>query len=284
MFRTTLADLDAIHIKPCPTCRLGHGVMDLQAWEVVGKGEMEEVWRAVLEELVDLDRYLFQAHPIHPAYSVSNIQTKIRTLDGTKALSILNDEVIRIEARQPSQPTVLVAPAAQHPPSPSLHTNSSDQNSSTRRYQRSPWPSHHTPYPNWAWWNTPPCPYPSQPPWRPPTHPAQSSHPPPSQAQFAGFSDPPPPAYPQQPPNGYNALSPSDLSAAFTHMQLNPPPASWTSDIMDTGASSHLTHDPDSSFKASVMVLGSTWEIKHEWAQKLTSARSIMSAKPPKDN
>ncbi|KAD5508028.1 hypothetical protein E3N88_15731 [Mikania micrantha] len=156
------------------------------------------------------------------------------------AISILNDEVIRLEARPNSQPTILATPTAQPPPPASNHNSTPSNIYSSRG---NPWPTPHMSYPNWAWWTPPPCPCPTQPPWRPNRLPAQVP-PPPQQAHFSGYSDPSLPLYQQQPHTRYNVLCPSDLSTAMAHLQVNPPNSTWTSDIMNTGASSHLTHDP----------------------------------------
>ncbi|XP_021988768.2 proline-rich receptor-like protein kinase PERK8 [Helianthus annuus] len=113
-------------------------------------------------------------------------------------------------------------------------------------------------YPNWAWWATPPCPYPTQPAWQPSPQPKQPSGPssltcydfPPQpntsaehpSAQYIGFAGPPP----STPPStyGYNALCPSDLSAAFSAMQMQ---AQDPTGYMDTGAEAHATQDPGPS-------------------------------------
>ncbi|KAD5508091.1 hypothetical protein E3N88_15794 [Mikania micrantha] len=108
------------------------------------------------------------------------------------------------------------------------------------RPQQHSYTEHQQGYPNWAWWTPPPCPYPTQQPWRPHnTQPTTS----PQHAHYVAPSDYPP-RFTQPPSPGYNALCPSDLSAAFTNMQVNHPSFSWHMDIMDTGAASHLTQEP----------------------------------------
>jgi len=110
-------------------------------------------------------------------------------------------------------------------------------------------------YPNWAWWNTPPCPYPTTNSWQPNNYnPQQFSaqhsgpNPPTVQAQFTSFPPTAPPNYnpaqqsfsPSPQTHGYNALCPSDLSAAFSAMQLN---QQDPTKFMDTGAETHVTQD-----------------------------------------
>ncbi|KAJ0594581.1 putative RNA-directed DNA polymerase [Helianthus annuus] len=115
-------------------------------------------------------------------------------VDWDQAITMLNGEVLRIEARQGSPSTVLAAPAAPAPPAPANNNNNNPQ---------------------------------------------------PPHAQYAAF---PQAHYASQSPHGgYNALCPSDLSAAFANMQVNQPNSSWTSDVMDTRAESHVTHNPGSS-------------------------------------
>ncbi|KAD6453331.1 hypothetical protein E3N88_08036 [Mikania micrantha] len=81
----------------------------------------------------------------------------------------------------------------------------------------------------------------SQPSPIPPTPHAQFASFP--QAQFAGHTEPPLTSHNPPPYGDFNALCPSDLSAAFAHTQGPSSSAPWTSDIMDTF---HLTHDPGS--------------------------------------
>ncbi|KAD6455163.1 hypothetical protein E3N88_09869 [Mikania micrantha] len=113
-------------------------------------------------------------------------------VDWDQTLSILKDKVIRVDAHQTPLPTVLAAPAAPLPSASTTHNLSPGQSFSNRgrgrgrhqhfrgrgvcgrgsgRYQGHQWSTSHSPYPNWAWWNTP-CPYPTQPPWRPSPYPA----------------------------------------------------------------------------------------------------------------
>lgn len=84
-----------------------------------------------------------------------------------------------------------------------------------------------SPYPNFGWWQPPPCPYPTKPnTWRPNFPVGLGLTPQIAQAHSAH--------------SGYDALQPSDLQAAFANMQLNHGDT-WH---MDTGASSHITYDP----------------------------------------
>ncbi|XP_022033350.2 uncharacterized protein LOC110935052 [Helianthus annuus] len=197
--------------------------------------------------------------------------------DWDLARSMLHDEVIRLEARQNTSSSVLVAPAAptqQTTPNPN---QTPDQTSSRgrgrgrgqgyrgsrggrgrgggRNQQQANWAfqnSGQNPgYPQWAWWNTPPCPYPTQPSWRPNNNnqsqpnaaqfaPSATQFQQPNdqaqQAHYAGY--PPTPQHMQPQPNGYDALNPSDIQAAFATMQLQQPEPFWN---MDTGAESHVS-------------------------------------------
>uniref|UniRef100_A0A251RZM1 Putative GAG-pre-integrase domain-containing protein n=1 Tax=Helianthus annuus TaxID=4232 RepID=A0A251RZM1_HELAN len=190
---------------------------------------------------------------------------------------MLNDEVIRIEAQKGTQNTVLAATA----PSPTPPTGSSaapsqqqpdySSSSSNRRgsrgrggsynrrgrgrgrsQQQPAWNSYQgTPpsFPNWAWWTTPPCPYPTQQPqWNKqaaPQHDAQAHYSAFPSAQFSPY-----PSGFQQPI--YNPMCPTDLAADMANLQVNSPNTGWTSDVMDTGAETHVTnekgkiHIPDS--------------------------------------
>ncbi|KAD6796751.1 hypothetical protein E3N88_07647 [Mikania micrantha] len=160
---------------------------------------------------------------------------------------MLKDEVIRVEAR-PGSSTVLAAPAAPSQPQPNQHHQNPDNHFSTSRgrgrgrgsWNRrgrgrgggrsnfSPWSPNQPSYPHWAWWTPPPCPYPTQSSWRHPTTQSQTPAIPPTphaqfasfpQPQFAGHTEHPHPN-PNPPPYGdFNALCPSDLSAAFAHTQ-----------------------------------------------------------------
>ncbi|KAJ9550050.1 hypothetical protein OSB04_022593 [Centaurea solstitialis] len=93
----------------------------------------------------------------------------------------------------------------------------------------------HGPQTQYPSWTPPPSPFPSMP--------AQIQ---PSQAhimqmQQPAFSAPPGFGFNQQPPTGFNALSPNDIGAAMTTLNLNSNDhAQW---FMDTGASSHITSD-----------------------------------------
>ncbi|KAJ0955629.1 hypothetical protein HanPSC8_Chr01g0005021 [Helianthus annuus] len=182
---------------------------------------------------------------------------------------MLNDEVLRLEAQKGTQATVLAATSAQTPPQTNQPGHTSDTNSSStrgrgrgrgswnrrggrgrgsNRQPYSPWAGQQQTqptYPNWAWWTPPPCPYPTKQQWRPTNSPSQQPSAS-SQVHFSGFQQPHFSGFSPSPQGIYNALSPSDLSAAFTTMQMNPPASSWASDIMDTGAESHVTHDQGS--------------------------------------
>ncbi|KAJ0592479.1 hypothetical protein HanHA300_Chr03g0085581 [Helianthus annuus] len=187
---------------------------------------------------------------------------------------MLNDEVIRIEAQKGSQTTVLAATAAPTSGLAAGSTSNSNQHSeasysatnrrgsrgqggaSNRRgrgrgrpQNQSPWtayPGQQQPsFPTWAWWTPPPCPYPTQPQWsaNKQTDPASVS-----QAQFTGFTPAAGYSPAQFAPPGftqpvYNPLCPTDLSAAMANMQVNSPNMAWNSDVMDTGAESHVTKD-----------------------------------------
>ncbi|KAM0025490.1 putative RNA-directed DNA polymerase [Helianthus debilis subsp. tardiflorus] len=183
--------------------------------------------------------------------------------DWDTARSMLNDEVIRQAARHQQSSTVLATTAAsqsqqpadnnnqyQQPRDPNTqYTQSSNQyrgrgrgrgNQASRgrgsrgrgyRGNNSNWAFQNFMgqqyYPQWAWWNTPPCPYPTQPNWRPNTPPQPPS------ANYTGY-----PAPATYGPPAYNALCPSDLSAAINNVNLtytDPTPH------MDTGAERHVT-------------------------------------------
>lgn len=185
--------------------------------------------------------------------------------DWDLARTMLNDEVIRQAARQQQSSSVLVTPTAQtnpFPPAPAqqqLDTNNQPHHGSFQSNYRgrgrgrnnhrgrgrgrgyrgnptgNPWsftpPNQNQPYPQRAWWNTPPCPYPTQNTWRPnqPTWPPDQPQNSPAAAHYAGSS------------TGYDALSPSDLSQAFNTMQLQY--TDLNSLIMDTGAERHVTEN-----------------------------------------
>ncbi|XP_022030955.1 uncharacterized protein LOC110931891 [Helianthus annuus] len=179
--------------------------------------------------------------------------------------TMLQDEVIRMEARKSAASSVLLTQQQQqHPinassatnhPSPNPNPNSYPTSYGTRgrgrgrgpRYRsnrggcgrgtgraQSGWVQQMQNYPNWAWWAPPPCPYPTQPAWQqsnfspqqpmaqqpfgsafsgpsqPNSSPQQTV-----QAQYSGFI----PAQPSDPSGyRYNALSPSDLSAALSSL------------------------------------------------------------------
>ncbi|KAM0042773.1 putative RNA-directed DNA polymerase [Helianthus debilis subsp. tardiflorus] len=195
--------------------------------------------------------------------------------DWDTARSMLNDEVIRQAARQQQSSTVLVTPATSQSPQSAVPSNQFQQpRDSNNQYQQSStqycgrgrgrngqqsrgrgtrgrgyrgnnsnWAFQNFMgqqyYPQWAWWHTPPCPYPTQPNWRPnaPTQPPS--------ANFTGYSTPAPydPNMAAPPAIGYNALCPSDLSAAMNNINLtytDPTPH------MDTGAERHVTDNQGS--------------------------------------
>ncbi|KAI3783652.1 hypothetical protein L1987_42738 [Smallanthus sonchifolius] len=197
--------------------------------------------------------------------------------DWDLARTMLHDEVLRREARQQKSTSVLVAPAAptsqlnqnptntQQPVDPNSNQFQSYRGRGRGRGQNyrgrgsrgrgskgssgNNWAFQHSSgqqsYPQWAWWNTPPCPYPTQTSWRPNQ---TSPYPPPNSApsaHYAGYPNPMPygpiPA-PQAPTfaTGLDALNPSDLSAAFNTMQLN---YTDPNAIMDTGAEGHVTNN-----------------------------------------
>ncbi|KAJ0475232.1 hypothetical protein HanOQP8_Chr15g0596111 [Helianthus annuus] len=118
---------------------------------------------------------------------------------------MLNDEVLRIDARKGSTTAVLAAPSApiqqQQNPTQQQQPQASDPTAfSSRgrgrgrgswnkrggrgrgsgRQQQYSWAGQQQGYPNWAWWTPPPCPYPTQQPWRPhnnqPTASPQPAH------------------------------------------------------------------------------------------------------------
>uniref|UniRef100_A0A251VKK5 Uncharacterized protein n=1 Tax=Helianthus annuus TaxID=4232 RepID=A0A251VKK5_HELAN len=194
-------------------------------------------------------------------------------VDWDQAVSMLQDEILRLDAQKDSHSTVLAATSSQTTPQNNQQTPSSDPNSSSTRGRgrgrgswnrrggrgrgnnnRQNWSgqqqqhsgfSQQPGYPNWAWWTPPPCPYPTQQQWRPnsstgqqQTAPLQAHFSAVPQQQFSGFSP--------SPQGVYNALSPSDLSAAFNNMQMNQPSSSWASDVFDSGAESHVTHEQGS--------------------------------------
>ncbi|MFS7970018.1 putative RNA-directed DNA polymerase [Helianthus anomalus] len=187
--------------------------------------------------------------------------------DWDTARTMLNDEVIRLEARKQQSSSVLYTPAPtnhttnQQPPAHSSENNQQQQQPPSYRGRGrgrgqgyrgrggrgrgnrgqpppTPWnflnyTGQQQQFPQWAWWSTPPCPYPTQNTWKPnptPQHPS---------ANFAGQPHPTPPPYGHS-PSGFDALSPSDLSAAFQTMQLQyqDPNA-----VMDTGAEQHATEN-----------------------------------------
>ncbi|KAJ0779315.1 putative RNA-directed DNA polymerase [Helianthus annuus] len=250
--------------------------------------------KSLANQLADVDhsvsdsRLVLQLVRGLPAeYSTTASFINNRDADWDLAISLLHDEAIRIDAQKGSSTSVLLAPAtaapAQHSAQPSGHSAVADQSqdpgqSSYRGRGRgrgrnnrggrsrggrsyysgngySPAPPS---YPNWAWWTPPPCPYPTQNTWRPnttfsPQQPATQQ----PQAHFTGS-----PQQYQSPGLTYDALSPSDLSAAFAQMQLQQQNTSWNQDIMDTGAGSHVTRDqgkiilPDSSTVRSSILVG----------------------------
>ncbi|KAJ0775601.1 putative RNA-directed DNA polymerase [Helianthus annuus] len=203
-------------------------------------------------------------------------------VDWDQAIVMLNDEVIRIEAQKGASHTVLAATTA--PTSTNQHSSNSNQPSEASysstnrrgsrgrggasnrrgrgrgRSQQSPWSAYpgqpqQPSFPAWAWWTPPPCPYPTQQSWPSNKQPDQSSA---QQAQFTGFTPAAGYAAAQFAPPGfsqpaYNPLCPTDLSAAMANMQVNGSNLAWNSDVMDTGAESHVTKEqgkiiiPDSS-------------------------------------
>ncbi|KAJ0490828.1 putative RNA-directed DNA polymerase [Helianthus annuus] len=146
------------------------------------------------------------------------------------ARNMLNDEVIRLEARQKSTNSVLMAqnqtPNNQHStnPYPSYSPTPNQQPPNHTGYSRGgrgrgrgrsyrggrgrgygrsqgqqqyqqPWAPQQSSYPQWAWWSTPPCPYPTQPSYQPATPYQQPSGPP-----TAHYTAAPNSAYPSTPP------------------------------------------------------------------------------------
>ncbi|KAJ0563868.1 putative RNA-directed DNA polymerase [Helianthus annuus] len=106
-------------------------------------------------------------------------------------------------------------------------------------------------------WHVPPSPYPSQA-WAPSQPPSpysqpqynqaymayqQAQIPQPTQPVYSMPNMPPPPTAQYTDPNGFNALSPTDIGTALSMMQISPPDPTWN---MDTGASSHITANPGS--------------------------------------
>lgn len=122
--------------------------------------------------------------------------------DWDLARTMLNDEVIRKEARQQQSTSVLVAPTAPNPLTSNFGQQTAPADPSAAQTQPSGQPSRgrgrgrnqsrgrggrgrgyrgqssntnwafqsptgQPSYPQWAWWNTPPCPYPTQTNWRP---------------------------------------------------------------------------------------------------------------------
>ncbi|KAJ0879831.1 putative RNA-directed DNA polymerase [Helianthus annuus] len=65
----------------------------------------------------------------------------------------------------------------------------------------------------------------------------------PTQPVYSMPNMPPPPTAQYTDPNGFNALSPTDIGTALSMMQISPPDPTWN---MDTGASSHITANPGS--------------------------------------
>ncbi|KAJ0886812.1 putative RNA-directed DNA polymerase [Helianthus annuus] len=119
-------------------------------------------------------------------------------------------------------------PNTSYPPN---HTHFGSPHPSPSSTQQ-PWtqPPSQFPPPNWT---PPPTPYPSHPsPY--PNQPTSSNNSSTSQAHLAHQ---PPPDLSQQPGN---ALCPSDIGVALSHMTLNYQDPQWH---MDTGASSHITSD-----------------------------------------
>ncbi|KAD6453328.1 hypothetical protein E3N88_08033 [Mikania micrantha] len=203
----------------------------------------------IANQLADVDQPVFESRLLIQLVRVMPIEYNTTAalinqhgLDWDQAITMLKDEVIRVEARQGPSPTLLAAPAA--PPQPNQHPshhfspscgrgrgrgswNHLDRGRGGGRSTFSPWSSNQPSYPNWAWWTPPPCPYPTQSTWRPPTTESQPSLPPTPhaqfasfpQAQFAGHTEPPLPSHNPPPYGDFNALCPSDLSAAFAHTQ-----------------------------------------------------------------
>ncbi|MFS7920646.1 putative RNA-directed DNA polymerase [Helianthus anomalus] len=240
--------------------------------------KLEDVDHPVSEERLVLQ--LVRGLPAE--YDTTASLINANNADWDLACSMLQDEVIRLEARQKPTQSVLVAPSQpNNNPSQPVNTSNQEQHQQSNYYSRSRgrgrgrghssrgrgtadrgqnsyphnWASNNPSYPQWAWWNTPPCPYPTQPAFQPQTPFSQQPKGPPPSAQFMQLNQPntgfgpahyPTGFSPQQAhyfstqPTGYNALSPSDLSAAMASMQMNTPDPG----LMDTGASSHATDDP----------------------------------------
>ncbi|XP_021975205.1 uncharacterized protein LOC110870326 [Helianthus annuus] len=141
--------------------------------------------------------------------------------DWDLALSMLNDEAIRIEGRQKATTSVLAAPTAQRQPPTTQQPTS--QNPSYGGQQ--PFRGKGCGRGNFN----------------------QNSRG--GRGRGAGRS-PGPPAYFTQagpsapPPPGYNALNPADLQAAFSAMNLHQ--QQQDPGLMDTGAGSHVTLDSGS--------------------------------------
>ncbi|KAJ0845834.1 putative RNA-directed DNA polymerase [Helianthus annuus] len=121
-----------------------------------------------------------------PEYNTTASLINQQGVDWDQAITMLNDEVLRIEAQKGSQPTVLAAVAApasaapssanQQPPDAAYSSNRRGSrgrnNNSSRRgrgrgRQQSPWSGYpgQPAFPSWAWWTPPPCPYPTQQQW-----------------------------------------------------------------------------------------------------------------------
>ncbi|XP_035838335.1 uncharacterized protein LOC118485919 [Helianthus annuus] len=172
--------------------------------------QLEDVDHPITE-----DRLVLQLVRGLPAeYDTTASLINANSADWDLARSMLEDERIRQEARQKTNQSVHVATTPNHSshsqpqPHPNHHPQSGSFNPPSQQpyYHRTgrgrgrgrsnrgrgsgrgptsssqPWPSSHPTYPQWAWWNTPPCPYPTQPAFQPttpynlPTTQTQSAH------------------------------------------------------------------------------------------------------------
>ncbi|XP_021993782.1 heterogeneous nuclear ribonucleoprotein U-like protein 1 [Helianthus annuus] len=180
--------------------------------------------------------------------SFAGYQPNTTHADWDTARTMLNDEKIRVEARQQQQSSVLAAasvpsnaPSQPHPSTnPTYYSNRGrgcgrgqgfrsyrggrGRGGGTRPSQSNTYnqnnPTHFSnTYPPWAWWNIPPCPYPTQPNYRPNNPPQNPPAPNTPSAHYAT----------QYPPPGFDpfnaaAYGPNDQQTGPPQVSSEPQP------------------------------------------------------------
>ncbi|XP_022034865.1 uncharacterized protein LOC110936763 [Helianthus annuus] len=268
--RTTWLKLEKIFLsnKQAKAAALESRFVNLTLEQCSSVDDYCQQLKSLADQLQDVDQQVTESRLVlklvrglSPEFDTTTALINNQKADWDLARSMLHDEVIRQEARTQKTSSVLAAPAAPAATSSATATPPPSDTSQQQPYRgqsyrgrggrgngrgrggrgrgnrpsgpnSNHWAYQPNSYPQWAWWTTPPCPYPTQSQWRPNT----AAPPPPPAAHFAGYSQPQyPMGYGPFGPiqHGFDALNPSDLSAAYNTSQL-----AYTdpSSYFDTGA------------------------------------------------